>query len=989
MTKKLIYFPFFVFITGIYPQSISQEFTEAFENYYMGKYVQSFVWFSDISNDYGAEDETFAVSKFKSANALLKLGLKGKAAAELEYIVNHIVWSNFREEAYYNLGLIYFELEKYSDARKKFSSLLREYGRGKYSGSAMYWIGESYSAENKLDEAIEFLQRAIKDEGSNSFKDYTIFALANVYEKKGDYKNAVEYYDELLSYHRNSPLVVSAQIRIGICYFYLKDYQSSILELNNPILGDLPDNLYAESLYLLANSYYRVEEYSKAEKVYTELLEKYPGTYVDADTKYGLAWTYFQQKKYNNSYQLFNELSTGSDSIAIESFFWKGEAKRYSGQINESIGIFKELLSKYPESYIIPRIEYQLGLLYFNSRDFILSKRYLSSAISSVDNKVRARAFTLLGELELNDKQYSSAKNNFESALEINEISKELKLRSMFGLGTSFYFLGRYDNSLRYLNEIISTSRDFEKDRVNYYLAEAYFKKNKYEDALARYKVIETKNPDIKRLSLYGIAYCYFNLGDYENAAFYFSEFASNYPSDKRVTDSKLRLADSYFGSKNFEASSQVYQQLFSSSRLNLNDPYAYYQYAQALFKSGKSHSAIIEFSKLQSKFPNSPYADLSLYTIGWINFQQGKFENAIDRYRNVMELYTGTSLAPLIFYSIGDAYFNMGSYESAIENYQRVLTEYPSSEYVYDAVNGIQYCYVAKGEPEEAIDLIDNFVSKNPTLKFSDQIYFKKGEIYYSLHNYKEAKESYKEFIERFSKSKFVPEAYYWIGKSADNLEQYEDAVFYFNTAFRNYPESDIAASAVIEMCEIFNSLEEYDESVSTLTLAIEKLKGSTGIPEIIYMKGTTYLKTDSLQQAYDMFYDVSQYYKESVFSDKSKFEMGLIDLAGGRFEESQKHFLEIAENRVDELGAKAQYHYGLSLFDEGKITDAISAFVRVRTVFSNYDEWLTKSYMSLGDCYVKLNDKRKAEEMYRQVISKHKNDAFGKEARERIRQL
>lgn len=989
MVKKIIYICLFFSIVGAYPQSISQQFTEAFENYYTSRYVQSYSQLSEISNDYGMSDEIFAASKFKSANALIKLGQKGKAAAELEYIINHIVWSNFREEAYYNLGLIYFELKKYSFARKRFSSLLREFGRGKYPGSAMYWIGESYSAENKLDEAIEFLNRAIKDKESNSFKDYTIFTLANVYEKKGDYKNAVRLYDELLSYHRNSPLIVSAQIRIGICYFYLKDYQSSILELNNPLLDGLPDDLYAESLYLLANSYYRVEEYSNAERVYKELLDKYPGTYVDVDTKYGLAWTYFQQKKYNEAYNLFNNLSEGSDSIALESYFWKGEAKRYAGQNSVSINIFKELLTKHPDSYIIPRVEYQLGLLYFNSRDFTLSKRYLTTASSSEEGNVRARAFTLLGELNLNGKQYSSAKNNFESSLGINDINRELRLRSMLGLGVSFYYLDDYDNAIRFLNGLISISRDFEKDRVNYYLAESYFKKDKYQDALARFKAIETQNSDIKRLSLYGIAYCYFNLGDYENAAFHFSEFVRNYPSDNRVTDSKLRLADSYFGSKNFDASSRVYKELFSSSHLNLDDPYAYYQYAQALYKSGKSHSAIIEFSKLQEKFPKSAYADLSLYTIGWINFQQGKFENAIEKYRSVLDTYRQTSLAPLIFYSIGDAYFNMGSYDKAISNYQKVLTEYPTSDFVFDAVNGIQYCYVANGDPEEAIDLIERFVSQNPSLKFSDQIYFKKGEIYYSLRNYKQAKESYKEFTERFPRSKFVPEAFYWIGKSADNLEQYEDAVFYFNTVFKNYPESDIAALAVIEMCTIYNSLEEYDESLSTLSIAIEKLKGSPGIPEIIYMKGLTYVKTDSLSEAYKMFYDVSQYHKQSVFADKSKFEMGLIDLAAGRYEKSQEHFLSVAEDRTDELGAKSQYHYGLSLFEEGKTTDAISAFVRVRTVFSNYDEWLTKSYMSLGECYIKLNDKRKAEEMFMQVIVKHKSDTFGNEARERIRQL
>ncbi|MGB5896508.1 MAG: tetratricopeptide repeat protein [Ignavibacteriaceae bacterium] len=970
-------------------QSISEKFTLALEEYYQARYADAYILFNDVADDYGIDDELYASSKYYAADALLKLGQKEQAAAELEYIVNHIIWSNVREEAFYHLGLIYYEFKKYSTARARFESLIKEYRGGKYSGSAMYWIGESYAAENKLDEAIEFLHKAIKDKQSNSYRDYTIYTLATVYEKKGDYENAVKYYDQLLSYYRNSSLLVSAQLRVGVCYFYLKDYQSSILELNNPLLDDLPDNFYSESLYLLANSYYRVQEYYEAEKVYSELIEKFPGTDFIRDAKYGLAWSVFQQKKYNDAFRVFDHLSAGNDSIAIESYYWKAEAKRYSGKNREAIKIYLDLLEEHSSSFIVPRVEYQLGLLYFNSKDINSSKRYLLTAASSKEADVGARAYTLLGELELSSKQYASAKNYFEQGLNIAAINSDVQLRSMLGLGAALYFLGKNDDAMQYLNKILAGSPDFERDRVNYYLAENYFAQQKYSQALERFKGINTQEENIKRLTLYGTAYCYFNLGDYENAAFRFAEYIKIYPDDERVTDTKLRLADSYFGSKNYTASYQVYKDLFISQKLSLDDPYAYYQYAQALYKSGKTESAINEFSNLQMKFPNSSYSDVSLYTIGWIYFQQGDFKTAIDKYRGVMVVYTKTTLAPVIYYSIGDAFFNMSSYDSAIVNYQKVLTNYPSSDYVFDAVNGIQYSYVAKGKPEKAIALIDAFVNENPSLKFSDQVYFKKAEIYYSNREYESAKESYKDFIEKFSYSELIPEAYYWLGKSADNLEQYEEAIIYFNTAFQKYSKSEIAASSVLEMGTIYNSLENYGAALSTYNLAIKKLEGSPGIPEILYMKGLTYIKTDSLQQAYEVFSDVSYYYRETIFADKSKFESGLIDLAAGRYDNSDSNFLELAEKRNDELGAKAQYYYGLSLYEQSKYTEAISALVRVRTVFSMYDEWLTKSYMALGDCYVKLGDNRKAEEMYLRVISDHKNDSYGKEARKKVREL
>ncbi len=989
MQKKLFYLLFVTFYSLSYSQSVTQKFTEAMEEYYQARYADAYLIFQDVSDDYGIEDELYASAKYYAADALIKLGEKEKAAIELEFIVNHIIWSNFREKAFYQLGLIYFDTELYSTARERFLSLLKEFPGSKYTGSAMYWIGESFSEEDKLDDAIDFLQKAIGDKESNNFRDYSIYAIASVYERKGDYEEAVKYYDQLLSYYRNSTLLVSAQIRIGISYFYLKDYQSSILELNNPMLNDLPDDLYAESLYLLANSYYRVQEYPNAEKVYTNLMEKYPESEVIRDAKYGLAWSLFQQKKYNYAFIIFNNLSEGDDSIAVESYFWKAEAKRYSGKNNEAIGIYKDLLAEYPSSYIIPRVENQLGLLYFKENDLNLSKRYLLIAATSEEIIVQARALTLLGEIELYKKQFASAKNYFNSAVEISNDKSDVRLRAMLGLGSAMFYLGNNDEAILFLNEILAASADFERDRVIYYLAENYFAKGKYQEALNRYEVIDTRDDDIKRLSLYGTAYSYFNLGEYDNAALRFSEYIKLYPGDERITDARLRLADSYFGSKNFTASSRVYNQLFSSSKLSLDDPYAYYQFAQSLYKSGKTESAINKFSTLQKKYPYSNYGDVSLYTIGWIRFQENDYESAINDYRNVMSVYSSTSLAPAIYYSIGDAFFNMGRYDSAIVSYRKVLTNYPSSNYVFDAVNGIQYSYVVEGHPEKAVALIDGFVAQNPSLKFSDQVYFKKGELYYSQRDYENAKESYKDFIVKFNKSSLVPEAYYWIGKSADNLEQYDDAIFYFNTLFQKFPKSEISSSAVLELGSIYNLLKNYEAEINVYNEALTKLKGSSAIPEISYMKGMTLILSDSLQQAYDVFSDVSFYYRESIFADKSKFEMGLIDLAAKRFENSDKFFLEIAEKRNDDFGAKAQYYYGLSLYEQENINEAISALVRVRTVFSDYDEWLSKSYILLGDCYVKLNDKRKAEEMYRTVISKHRSDELGNEARAKLKNL
>jgi TolA-binding protein len=957
--------------------------------YHLGHYPDAEKLFNQVIEEYGIEDEIYASSRYYAADALLKMGKQEESSAGFEFIVNNVAWSNFREKALYNLGLIYFDEGKYALSRARLLKLLNEYPRSEFSGSALYWIGESYAQDGRLADAIEFLEKAIDDSRTNPYKDYTIYNLASVYEKTGDYENAVKYYDQLLSYYPNSTLVEQAQIRIGVCYFNLKDYHSSILELSNPVISKLPDGLYSESLYLLANSYYRVGEYANAENSYKEIIDQFPAAPVKRDAHYGLAWSLFQQQKYDDAYGVFDYLSEGDDSIAIKSFVWKGESKKYAGKNNEALIVYQQFLQRYPDNYLAPMVEYQMGTVYFDENNITLSRQYLNTATSSEDPVIRAKSFTLLGEMDLNDKKYLSAKKYFEPAVRITEAESDVHLRALLGLAISSFHLEAYEESIGYIDRIQLADDTFESDRVNFYKAENYFALGKYNEALTRYSAVTSDNKEIEKQAIYGKGYSHFNLGDYQSAAHQFSQYIEKFPRDERNLDVKLRLADSYFGSRNFAAASRVYRGLYSSNLASLDDPYNHYQYAQSLYKSGETSQAIQEFLNLQRKFPDSQYAENSLYTVGWIYFQEGNFSDAISHYKNVLTIYKNSSLVPIIYYSIGDAYFNMSEYNSAVENYEKVISDYPTSEYVFDAINGLVYSYVVMGRHTRAIELIDEFTVRNPNLKFSDQIFLKKGELYYSQRDYNNARISYQEFLTRYPRSPHVPEAYFWIGKSLQLLNQREEAVFYFTKVFEDYPRSESAALAVLEIGEIQNSLENYNASIEIFNKAQTSLKDSPRLPEILFLKGTTYLKLDDVQKAYDTFSELAFYHRETLFADKAKFEMGLIDLFAGRYETADGHFMEIAEKRFDDLGGKAQYHYGLSLYQQERFTEAISALVRIRTVFPGYDEWLTKSYLLLGDCYVELGDKRQAIEMYRVVVTKHKGDQFGEEARKKIRDL
>ena len=106
----------------------------------------------------------------------------------------------------------------------------------------------------------------------------------------------VTAYDELLAYYKDHELGPKSQMRIGICYFILKEYDNAILELNDPLIKQLPKQELVESKYFLASSLVRLKEYKEASQVYNELLTTVNDKSNKDKINYSLAWINFSKK---------------------------------------------------------------------------------------------------------------------------------------------------------------------------------------------------------------------------------------------------------------------------------------------------------------------------------------------------------------------------------------------------------------------------------------------------------------------------------------------------------------------------------------------------------------------------------------------------------------------------------------------------------------------------------------------------------------------
>jgi len=177
-------------------------------------------------------------------------------------------WNTYIATIYYNIGLTYFFLEKYTDASEYFvkSMIVREKELGSEhidTITTVYYIGLAYYYLGKFDNALEYFEKVIiKQEKvlGKEHKDtaFTYYQIGMAYYNMANYNVALEYlekalkvYEKLFGKEHLDTAIIYYQI--GMAYYEIDDLTQA-LEYNFKSLRIREKELGTEHLDT-ANSY--------------------------------------------------------------------------------------------------------------------------------------------------------------------------------------------------------------------------------------------------------------------------------------------------------------------------------------------------------------------------------------------------------------------------------------------------------------------------------------------------------------------------------------------------------------------------------------------------------------------------------------------------------------------------------------------------------------------------------------------------------------
>jgi tol-pal system protein YbgF len=117
----------------------------------------------------------------------------------------------------YNLARQKLDAGQTTRARELLQDFLARFPKDELAPNAQYWLGETYYAEKRWNDAIVEFQKVLKEhKGSEKVPD-ALLKIGMSFQSQGDCQNAQLFFDEVVQGHRNSPAAKTARDKAAEC----------------------------------------------------------------------------------------------------------------------------------------------------------------------------------------------------------------------------------------------------------------------------------------------------------------------------------------------------------------------------------------------------------------------------------------------------------------------------------------------------------------------------------------------------------------------------------------------------------------------------------------------------------------------------------------------------------------------------------------------------------------------------------------------------
>lgn len=828
-----------------------------------------------------------------------------------------------------------------------------------------YFFRYGYSLYIRGDKAKALIMFSeIKDIDTEYTAPAIYYSSHIAYEQKM-YQTALEGFLKLKDDETFGPIV---PFYIAQIMYMNKDYDG-ILGIAPDLLKSVPKERAPEIYRFIGDAYYNKGNYKEA----LSYLEKYnAGTKTSGrEDKYQLGYCYYKSGEFDKAIKTL--LETGAKSDLLSQNIWfvlgdcylkKGDKKRAQFAFGQSAKM--DFDSKLKEESLLnfAKLSYETSTspfgeaiaafqeyieLYPGSDNIEEAYNYLVATFTEMKNY--KAALTALDKIKSKDSRLEAAYQRVAFFRGL-ELFKNMEIKQAADLFNKSLKYEKYDREIR--------------ARAIYWRAEAEYRLGQFEDAKIDYEFF-IGIPGASQLQeynmiRYNLGYVYFNLKDYGNALTHFRTFESGSVNinPEVMMDTKLRIADCYFITTNYQQSISYYDKIIENGKADAD--YALYQkgFCLGLIHNQKGKADVLTL--LNTKYPASSYVPNSLYERGRAYLVLEEYRQGEADFINIIANYQSSPFVPRAIVQLGLLYYNQGENEKSVAQFKKVIENYQSTPEARYALTGLKNTYVEMNDVESYFAYVKSLGYGDVNIAEKDSLLYMSGENLYISGKCDRASEVFRDYLREFQTGSFRLNAQFYLaeclrssGNKDEALKLYHEVIRFPNNQFME--QSLIAASAILYDNEEFSQAYDYFEMLEKVATSEEnKLLALRGELRSSYQEGDAQKSIKAADRIRKTSNIPEELMRDAIFiSAKAHYSLN-------EFDEALADFRRTATEAISSEGAESKYRVAEILFMKGSIEESEKVVTQFISQNSPHQYWMAKMFLLLADIGIKKGDNLQA---------------------------
>ena len=851
------------------------------------------------------------------------------ALQQFASLKENLLYRSQRTELIFKRAYCNLENGDISQAQKGFSEVESK-KMSDFTAPSRYALGYIEYNLKHFDSAEKWFRKASYDHRFREMSEYFIIEC-RFQQKDYDYviSKGREMYDKVQPDRRPhlARLVSEAYLVRDNASEARKYYDLSLA-------GGNPEKTRAD-LFYGGSVLYAVKDYKGAIDNFTRMGEKRDS--IGQIANYHLGFSYIQTKDKVSAMEAFKEASQLSFSDAIEEDALFNYAK-LAFDLNNDISVFKDYLYRYSDARKGDRIYSYIGMAALQSRDYAGAVEAYDK-IEMLDPDMRLnymKANYLRAHQLIRNGSYTKAVPCLKAAAYYSSKTEGFNQLARFWLAEAYYRTDKYDDARKLFSELYNTS-------ALYGRAESY-------------------------LMPYNIAYCYFKSGNYSLAKKWFGE----YLGEKSVVYRKealLRKADCDFVAKNYKSAADAYDVVLRDY-FAADDIYPYYQAAMAYGLVNDQEKKIELLSNVLNASPESEFYPEALFELGRSYAVKEDDDNAAKCFEMVSQSVKDSTFVAKAYIELGTLARNQSMFNEALGYYKTVVEEMPLSEFADDALLAIESIYQTKNDPKEYLAYIES-IGKG-AIKTEDEkeiMIFNGAEQVFLSENYNKAIVALQSYIETYPQGRSVYKAHFYMAESYRSLAMNEQACDSYRQVIDG-GEGSFVELSMLHFADLSYGLERWEDAYGGYSSLKETAKlGNNTYVAMIGMMRSAYRGHDwdkAVAGADDVLKEVKASLEDRT---EAEYVKARSYLASSRRDEAMALLEGLSRNVAGKFGAEAAYLLIQDSYDRGDFADVETKVYAFADAGSGQTYWLAKSFIVLGDSFMERDDVEQARATFESV--------------------